>query len=132
MTEPADEAQPDCQDSNLKRVNSFKNLAIPHAVSGISKSLPQSPQRTPSRKQSITNINPFSLCFGALDEVQKKPQEASDIVSRLLEHVMLCSADESLMDIAKETGKQLYVNISQEEKLEKVNLMVCTLIYYFS
>lgn len=130
MTEPADEVHPDCQDSNLKRVNSFKNLAIPHVLSNISKSLPQSPQRTPSRKQSISNINPFSMCFGALDEVQKKPQEASDVVSRLLEQVMMCPTDESLMDVAKETGKQLYVNLPQEEKLEKVNLMVCIFIEF--
>ncbi|RZC35179.1 PDZ domain-containing protein 8, partial [Asbolus verrucosus] len=134
MTEPSDEApegqaESGSSDVNLKRVNSVKNLAIPGTfmLSSVSKSLPPSPQRTPSRKQSITNINPFTLCPSALEDVQKNPNEASECVNKLLEQVMLCPADESLMDIAKETGKQLYVNMPHEEKVEKINVMMTEL-----
>ncbi|KAJ3664757.1 hypothetical protein Zmor_000302 [Zophobas morio] len=130
MTEPPEEVPPsEYAEASLKRVNSVKNLAIPgaHLLSSVSKSLPPSPQRTPSRKQSISNINPFSLCPSALEDVQKKPEEATESVNRLLEQVMLCPADESLMDVAKETGRQLYVTMSHEEKVEKVNIMMAEL-----
>lgn len=72
----------------------------------------------------MTNINPFALCPSVLEEVQKKPEEASENVNRLLEQVMLCPPDESLMDVAKETGRQLYANMPHEERVEKVNVMV--------
>ncbi|XP_044259435.1 PDZ domain-containing protein 8 [Tribolium madens] len=125
MTEPPDEYT----EGELKRVNSVKNLAIPGAqfLSTVSKSLPPSPQRTPSRKQSMSNINPFSLCPGVLEDVQKKPEEASESVNRLLEQVMQCPPDETLMDVAKETGKQLYAHMPHEEKVEKVNVMMAEL-----
>ncbi|XP_068910314.1 PDZ domain-containing protein 8 [Tenebrio molitor] len=130
MTEPPEEVQDaSFTDGALKRVNSVHNLVIPGSqlLSSASKSLPPSPQRTPSRKQSIANLNPFCLCPSVLEDVQKKPDEASESVNRLLEQVMLCPADESLMDVAKETGKQLYVNLSHEEKVEKVNIMMAEL-----
>ncbi|KAJ8936902.1 hypothetical protein NQ318_010929 [Aromia moschata] len=93
MTEAEEEPMETQTDgNNLKRVNSVNNLAIPGAqfLSNASRSLPPSPQRTPSRKLSLTVINPFSMCPGILDEVQKNPAEASESVSRLLEQVMLC------------------------------------------
>lgn len=93
-------------------------------TAGQSRSLPPSPQRTPSRKQSISTSNPFLLCPEALDDVYTKPYEASDTVGRLLEHIMNCPADETLMDTAKESGKQLYANMTHEEKVEKINIMV--------
>lgn len=37
---------------------------------------------------------------------------------------MNCAPDESLMDAAKETGQQLYVDVAHEEKVEKINMMV--------
>lgn len=60
------------------------------------RSFPPSPQRTPSRKQSLVCVNPFALCPTALDEIQKNPQEACETVSRLLDQVykfftVLCS-----------------------------------------
>lgn len=51
------------------------------------RSFPPSPQRTPSRKQSLVCVNPFALCPTALDEIQKNPQEACETVSRLLDQV---------------------------------------------
>ncbi|KAJ8977988.1 hypothetical protein NQ317_004532 [Molorchus minor] len=107
-TEPEDEIiEAENGPNNLKRVNSVNNLAIPglQLVSGTSRSLPPSPQRTPTRKLSLVTINPFSMCPGILDEVQKNPSEASDNVGKLLEQVMQCPPDESLMDAAKETGE---------------------------
>lgn len=94
-----------------------------------SRSLPPSPQRTPSRKQSISTSNPFLLCPEALDDILSKPSEASDIVNRLLDQIMHCPLDETLMDTAKECGMQLYSNMAHEEKVEKINNMV--LIYSF-
>lgn len=63
------------------------------------------------------------MCPHALDEISKQ-QEATDIVNKLLESVISYSTDESLMDVAKETGKQLYASISYEDKVEKINVMV--------
>ena len=130
---------------SMKRVNSVSNLTIPGmlhieflfncantksvvstgslAVCSQSRSLPHSPQHSPGRKQSLINVNPFILCATALDEVQKNPAEASQFIIQLLEQIMTCTSDESLMDMAKETGQQLYVNISAEEKSEKINSM---------
>lgn len=64
------------------------------------------------------------MCPEILDEVHSKPSEASDSVARLLEQVMSCPSDETLMDVAKESGKQLYSNMPHEEKVEKINTMV--------
>nr|XP_023021028.1 PDZ domain-containing protein 8 [Leptinotarsa decemlineata] len=112
--------------NGLKRVNSVNNLAIPGSqlIGSTSRSLPPSPQRTPSRKQSLVSINPFTMCPEVLEEVQKNPSEASDHVSRLLEQVMQCPPDEVLMDSAKETGRQMYCHLSHEERVEKINLMM--------
>ncbi|XP_066255408.1 PDZ domain-containing protein 8 [Euwallacea similis] len=118
---------PDNLEGNLKRVNSVSNLSIPGSPSIASRSLPPSPQRTPSRKQSLMCINPFALCPTALDEVQKTPQDACDTVARLIDQVMQCPADESLMDNAKESGQRLYALLAPEEKKEKINLMMAEL-----
>ncbi|XP_072392381.1 PDZ domain-containing protein 8 [Diabrotica undecimpunctata] len=112
--------------NGLKRVNSVNNLAIPGSpfIGCTSRSLPPSPQRTPSRKQSLVAINPFLMCPEVLEEVQKNPAEASDCINRLLDQVMQCPNDESLMDAAKETGRQMYSHLSHEERVEKINLMM--------
>nr|CAI5826053.1 unnamed protein product [Callosobruchus analis] len=131
MTEACDDSQPPTDGGkhfggNLKRVNSVNNLAIPGSqfVASTSRSLPPSPQRTPSRKQSLILINPFGMCPDVLDEVQRNPAEATDSVNRLLEQVMQCPPDEALMDAAKESGRQMYVNMPHEEKVEKINIMM--------
>ncbi|KRT86807.1 C1 domain containing protein [Oryctes borbonicus] len=113
---------------SLKRVNSVSNLTIPgsHISTSQSRSLPPSPQHT-SRKQSIAEANPFILCPTALDDVQKNPNDALDCITRLLEHIMVYPSDESLMDSAKETGKQLYASMTAEEKIEKINIMMTEL-----
>ncbi|CAH1154690.1 unnamed protein product [Phaedon cochleariae] len=112
--------------NGLKRVNSVNNLAIPGSqfMASTSRSLPPSPQRTPSRKHSLISINPFALCPDVLEEVQKNPGEALDNVNRLLEQVMQCPPDELLMDAAKETGQQMYAHMTHEERVEKMNVMM--------
>ncbi|KAK9712548.1 Peptidase family M50 [Popillia japonica] len=114
---------------SLKRVNSANNLTIPgfYVSTCQSRSLPPSPQHTPSRKQSIVDTNPFILCPTALDEVQKNSNEVPDCIARLLEHIMVCPSDESLMDTAKESGKILYANMPTDEKVEKINIMMTEL-----
>ncbi|CAH1188292.1 unnamed protein product [Phyllotreta striolata] len=115
--------------NGLKRVNSVNNLTIPGSpyAGGTSRSLPPSPQRTPSRKQSLTNANPFVTCPEVLDEVQRNPAEASDAIDKLLEQVMQCPNDETLMDAAKDTGRSMYAHLSHEERVEKMNLMMSEL-----
>lgn len=114
-------------DEHLKRVNSVSNLSIPGSPAFSPRSFPPSPQRTPSRKQSLVCVNPFALCPTALDEIQKNPQEACETVSRLLDQVMQCPSDETLMDNAKESGLKLYASLEPEEKKEKINLMMTEL-----
>lgn len=72
------------------------------------------------------------MCKTILEEVQKQNEEPSECISRLLDHVMSCAMDENLMDVAKETGKQLYANMSQEDKIDKINLMVKFSYLYIS
>ncbi|KAG5879738.1 hypothetical protein JTB14_033340 [Gonioctena quinquepunctata] len=130
MTEVAEDIADANNISNcLKRVNSANNLAIPgqQLIGSTSRSLPPSPQRTPSRKQSLVSINPFTMCPEVLEEVQKNPSEAPDHVNRLLEQVMQCPPDEALMDVAKEMGRQMYSHFSYEERVEKINLMMAEL-----
>ncbi|XP_044760980.1 PDZ domain-containing protein 8 isoform X2 [Coccinella septempunctata] len=92
-----------------------------------SRSLPPSPQRTPSRKQSLTNVNPFLMCPAVLEEIQKNPQESIEAINRLLEQVLLCPADEYLMDAAKESGQQLYNHLTYNERTDKINVMMTEL-----
>lgn len=63
------------------------------------------------------------LCPNALEEVCKQ-QDAGEVVNKLLENIISYSTEESLMDVAKESGKQLYANISYEDKVDKINVMV--------
>ncbi|XP_045460736.1 PDZ domain-containing protein 8 isoform X1 [Harmonia axyridis] len=115
--------------STIKRVNSVNNLSIPGSQlsTSQSRSLPPSPQRTPSRKQSLTTVNPFLMCPAVLEEIQNNPQESIEAINRLLEQVLLCTADEFLMDAAKETGQQLYNHLTYNERADKINVMMVEL-----
>lgn len=89
--------------------------------------MPPSPQRTPSRKQSLVDTNPFIMCASVLEEVNNQPETANEAIEKLLEYFNSYSSHESLMDMAKENGKQLYAHMSTEQKLEKINFMVSKL-----
>ncbi|KAF5281441.1 hypothetical protein FQA39_LY17795 [Lamprigera yunnana] len=114
--------------SSLKRVNSANNLAIPgsHFTQNLTRSLPPSPQHTP-RKLSLVVSNPFSACPIMLDEIQLQPNTASEHILNAVDQILQYPSDESLMDVAKQTGAQLYANMRHEIKVEKINLMVTEL-----
>ncbi|XP_017773044.1 PREDICTED: PDZ domain-containing protein 8 [Nicrophorus vespilloides] len=129
MTEACDDIDDD-MDLAMKRVNSANNLCIPGAPLQAcqSRSLPPTPQRTPSRKQSLVMANPFSLCPSALDEIQADcTQDMYECITRLLEQILLYSSDENLMEIAKETGRQLYSSMQEDEKMDKITAMMTEL-----
>lgn len=114
--------------NSLKRVNSANNLAIPgsHFAQNLTRSLPPSPQHTP-RKLSLVVSNPFSVCPIMLEEIQKQPSEATEIILRAVDQVLQYPSDETLMDVAKQTGTEMYTNMEHEMKVEKINLMVTEL-----
>lgn len=67
--------------------------------------------------------NPFSICPIILDEIQE-PIDSNEIITRAVEQVLQYPMDEALMDVAKETGTQLYSNMAQSLKFDKINHMV--------
>lgn len=71
--------------------------------------------------------HPFGMCSTILDDVQQQPDEAADSISRMVEQVLQYPPDEALMDAAKETGMQQYVNIPHQAKVDKINFMVSTI-----
>lgn len=64
------------------------------------------------------------MCAYILEEIQKQQDDAGEHISKLLDHLMSCIMDENLMDAAKESGKQLYASMNQDDKTQKINLMV--------
>lgn len=116
-----------CRDDRRRSTTSDNRNVVflgSHVSTCQSRSLPPTPQHTPSRKQSLVETNPFILCPTALDDVRKNPEEAADCVSQLLDQILVCPSDESLMDAAKESGKHLYAGMPIDEKIEKINAMV--------
>lgn len=70
------------------------------------------------------------MCPETLDEVNAKPSETSECITRLLDQIMACHVDESLMDMAKESGQQLYSTMPHQEKTDKINTMVSMRIFF--
>ncbi|XP_066999590.2 PDZ domain-containing protein 8 isoform X2 [Anabrus simplex] len=105
----------------LKRAGSANNLALPASAnsSHLSRSLPPSPQRSPtaSRKASLVG-NPFHFPHSLLDN------DSGDDVSAALDHLLQHPNDEDLMSVAKSTGKELYCNLSLPERKDKINKMI--------
>lgn len=113
----------------IKRVNSANNLNIPTIVSSLtqnSKSLPPTPQHTPSRKQSITqNMNPFAAVVMRLEQIPVDKKEMScDEIKVLVEPLMSWGSLDSLMDIAKISSETLYVEHDTDERLNRINQLV--------
>lgn len=120
----------------IKRVNSANNLHIPAIVSSLtqnSKSLPPTPQHTPSRKQSITqNMNPFAAVVMRLEQIPIEKKEMNcDEIKVLVEPLMSWGSLDSLMDIAKTSSESLYAEHDVDERLNKINLLV-SIQYHFS
>ncbi|XP_073831367.1 PDZ domain-containing protein 8-like isoform X1 [Musca autumnalis] len=141
----------------IKRVNSANNLAIPGIVStiagvsassastaasgsasgsstvtpsSIAKSLPPSPQHTPCRKASLAPSAPntFDLVTQRLEAlpVDVASFTPEQVVS-ITEHIIQLSVDEDVMSLAKNASKQLYGNLSGNERVEKINLLLTKL-----
>lgn len=96
-----------------------------------SRSLPPSPQHTPVRKQSIGNLNPFSLCPSLLESCYVKPPEQAitENITQIIEQLLQCNQNDNLMDMAKETGIQYYSTIPHEQRTDKINILVCIELY---
>ncbi|XP_037931626.1 PDZ domain-containing protein 8-like [Teleopsis dalmanni] len=132
----------------IKRVNSANNLAIPGIVSTFAggnnassnngnsnnltntKSLPPSPQRTPSRKASLicTNQNPFEQVTQRLEQISAELTELSaEQISCVTEPIILISKEEDLMTLAKTASKNLYCEIAGIDRVDKINLLLSKL-----
>jgi len=113
----------------IKRVNSANNLNIPTIVSSLtqnSKSLPPTPQHTPSRKQSITqNMNPFSEVVKRLEQAPVDRREMScEEIRFLVEPLMSWGSLDNLMDVAKSSAESLYADYDVDDRLNKINQLV--------
>lgn len=113
----------------IKRVNSANNLNIPTIVSSLtqnSKSLPPTPQHTPSRKQSITqNLSPFSEVVKRLEQAPVDRKEMScEEIRFLVEPLMSWGSLDNLMDVAKSSAEFLYAEHDVDERLNRINLLV--------
>lgn len=118
----------------IKRVNSANNLNIPTIVSSLtqnSKSLPPTPQHTPSRKQSITtNMNPFAAVVMRLEQIPMDKREmSSDEIKMIVEPLMSWGSLDSLMDIAKVSSETLYVEYDPDERINRINDLVSYLSF---
>lgn len=113
----------------IKRVNSANNLNIPTIVSSLtqnSKSLPPTPQHTPSRKQSITqNLSPFSEVVRRLEQAPIDRKEMScEEIRFLVEPLMSWGSLDNLMDAAKSSAEFLYAEHDVDERLNRINILV--------
>ncbi|KAG5671946.1 hypothetical protein PVAND_002114 [Polypedilum vanderplanki] len=116
----------------IKRVNSANNLNIPTIVSSLtqnSKSLPPTPQHTPSRKPSITqNLNPFGEVVRRLELIPDDKKEMScEEIKILTEPLMSWGSLDSLMDMAKISSEFLYADYEGDERLHKINQLLSKL-----
>ncbi|XP_032308840.1 PDZ domain-containing protein 8 [Drosophila ananassae] len=108
------------------------NLDIPGIVSSLtgsgglqinSRSLPPSPQHTPSRKSSmIEDSNPFERVTQYLEAL---PSECTalnfDQVMDITEPIIRHTRNEDLMNLAKTSSKQLYATSPSDERVAKIN-----------
>jgi PDZ domain-containing protein 8 len=120
----------DLLSQGIKRVNSASNLNIPTMVTSRtqnSKSLPPTPQHTPSRKQSLItqNTNPFNIVVQKLERISEdiKLMNSEEIKS-LVEPLEDWGTLDDLMELAKSSSDFLYAESDTEERLDKINVLV--------
>ncbi|XP_037821414.1 PDZ domain-containing protein 8 [Lucilia sericata] len=132
----------------IKRVNSANNLAIPGIVSSIAgvtgnvssvggmtpgsiaKSLPPTPQHTPSRKSSVISLGPntFDLVTQRLEALPSDVTSFStEQIISITEHIMLLPKDEDVMSLAKNASKNLYGDFNGSERVDKINALLSKL-----
>ncbi|XP_068158763.1 LOW QUALITY PROTEIN: PDZ domain-containing protein 8 [Drosophila tropicalis] len=117
------------------------NLDIPGIVSSLtgssqsgavnSKSLPPSPQHTPSRKSSIAEEaqqNPFDRVTQHLEALPVDCTVLSyDQVIIITEPIIRHSRNEDLMNLAKSSSKHLYASQPPDERVSKINELLSKL-----
>ncbi|XP_017126613.1 PDZ domain-containing protein 8 [Drosophila elegans] len=119
------------------------NLDIPGIVSSLtgsgqqmnSKSLPPSPQHTPSRKSSVVEEatpvlpqNPFECVAQHLEALPLDCTVLScEQVIVITEPIIRHTRNEDLMNLAKSTSKNLYVGLPPEERVAKINELLTKL-----
>ncbi|KAH8368794.1 hypothetical protein KR084_006023 [Drosophila pseudotakahashii] len=122
------------------------NLDIPGIVSSLtgsggqqmnSKSLPPSPQHTPSRKSSIVEEatpapglqpNPFESVTQHLEALPLDcPELSFEQVIVITEPIVRHTRNEDLMNLAKSTSKHLYVGLPPDERVAKINELLTKL-----
>ncbi|XP_067641097.1 PDZ domain-containing protein 8 isoform X2 [Eurosta solidaginis] len=131
----------------IKRVNSANNLAIPGIVSSLTsggsssvssaggsttttaKSLPPSPQRTPSRKTSLicNSFAPFEIVTQRLEAIHTDASTLSvELINTISEPIMSISKDEreDIMTLAKNASRKLYSDLNGTERVDKINLLL--------
>nr|XP_014088967.1 PDZ domain-containing protein 8 isoform X1 [Bactrocera oleae] len=129
----------------IKRVNSANNLAIPGIVSALAgssgggssanlatmaKSLPPSPQRSPSRKSSLA-CSPFITFDVVTKRLEAIPSEVTALsieeIRSISEPIIGILKDEDVMTLAKNASKNLYSELSTAERIEKINSLLSKL-----
>ncbi|XP_055912899.1 PDZ domain-containing protein 8 isoform X2 [Eupeodes corollae] len=116
----------------LKRVNSANNLVIPGISSSLnqnSKSLPPSPQHSP-RKQSLVcqGVSPFIIVTQILESIPNDLDKLSiDQINSITEPIINIGRDEDVMTLAKDASKELFGDLSSEERMAKINELLTKL-----
>lgn len=119
------------------------NLDIPGIVSSLSgnssqmnsKSLPPSPQHTPSRKPSISedpskqqNSNPFERVTQHLEALPLECTSLNfDQVVLITDPIVRHSSNEDLMNLAKTYSKHLYAEVPPNSRVTKINELLTKL-----
>ncbi|XP_028901506.1 PDZ domain-containing protein 8 isoform X2 [Zeugodacus cucurbitae] len=125
----------------IKRVNSANNLAIPGIVSSLAgsgggasnlaaKSLPPSPQRSPSRKSSLvcSSFTTFDSVTRRLEAIPSDVTALSiDQISSISEPIIAVLKDEDVMTLAKNASKNLYNEMPAAERIEQINSLLSKL-----
>ncbi|XP_050331211.1 PDZ domain-containing protein 8 [Bactrocera neohumeralis] len=129
----------------IKRVNSANNLAIPGIVSSLAgssgggssanlatmaKSLPPSPQRSPSRKSSLV-CSPFTTFDVVTKHLEAIPSEVTALsieqINSISEPIIGILKDEDVMTLAKNASKNLYSELPASERIEQINSLLSKL-----
>ncbi|CAG7832375.1 unnamed protein product [Allacma fusca] len=112
--------------AQLRRAGSATTLLPPTLnPNSVSRSLPQSPQASPttSRKASVTSASSGNVCgnnpFETLDAGGLGISE--DDLNAAVEHLIQHSNDDDLVALAKETGRDVFSELPLADRKQKLN-----------
>lgn len=76
--------------------------------------------------------NTFDLVTQRLESLPMDvPTFSPDQVVYLTEHIIMLSKDEDVMSLAKNASKQLYIDASSTERVDKINLLVSSVVFKY-